>query len=370
MRGTRWRGIGWACVLGVALAAVGCLVETNTSECASGLRCPTDAYCADDGKSCITGLCGNGRLDVGEVCDDGNDRSMDGCRADCLSDEKCGNGVHDPQVGEECDDGNQATDDSCLPNCERPRCGDGYLAEGELCDDGNNESGDSCSATCDSLETCGNGIRDIFEECDTLGETESCTSTCTISYCGDDLVNVSASEECDSGGEDTELCNHDCRIPTCGDGHANLNAPNTGTLDIPDDLEECDSFGLNSATCDEDCTLPVCGDGILNEDALNTGTPNIDDDKEVCDTGGVNTARCDSDCTLPVCGDGIFNEFVVDEDGEPLEECDTGGDTLSCDDDCTLPKCGDGNLNRAADEECERHLDCGSGRYCISCDCF
>lgn len=49
--------------------------------------------------------CGNGAIDHdrGEVCDDGNQVSGDGCSADCRSDERCGNGYVDVDAGEHCD---------------------------------------------------------------------------------------------------------------------------------------------------------------------------------------------------------------------------------------------------------------------------
>lgn len=45
--------------------------------------------------------CGNGELEEGEACDDGNTVSGDGCSADCSSDESCGNELFEPP--EECD---------------------------------------------------------------------------------------------------------------------------------------------------------------------------------------------------------------------------------------------------------------------------
>src|SRR5262249_41610059 len=47
--------------------------------------------------------CGDGILQEGEECDDGNTVSGDGCSATCKH-EVCGNHVLDP--GEQCDDGN------------------------------------------------------------------------------------------------------------------------------------------------------------------------------------------------------------------------------------------------------------------------
>jgi cysteine-rich repeat protein len=85
----------------------------------------------------LPAYCGDGVVDkdIGEVCDDGNDRWGDGCSYDCMSSETCGNGIADPD--EECDDGNKANDDNCL-GCMLSRCGDGHVANGyEQCDDGN-----------------------------------------------------------------------------------------------------------------------------------------------------------------------------------------------------------------------------------------
>lgn len=59
----------------------------------------------------------------------------------------CGNGIL--ETGEVCDDGNTSNTDSCLNTCRLAVCGDGYVRSGvEGCDDGNTVSGDGCSATC------------------------------------------------------------------------------------------------------------------------------------------------------------------------------------------------------------------------------
>jgi cysteine-rich repeat protein len=57
----------------------------------------------------------------GEVCDDGNHASSDGCSTDCTSDESCGNGVTDP--GEACDDGNPTGGDGCNAACTSDETG-------------------------------------------------------------------------------------------------------------------------------------------------------------------------------------------------------------------------------------------------------
>jgi len=58
----------------------------------------------------------------------------------------CGDGYVD--AGEECDDGNTNNLDECRNDCTVPFCGDGILDAGEQCDDGNNADGDGCSAMC------------------------------------------------------------------------------------------------------------------------------------------------------------------------------------------------------------------------------
>ena len=88
----------------------------------------TDNACADRESDCainncgalITAcfgeaVCGNGRREVGEACDDGNDNPEDGCDRACQSVARCGDGIVDD--GEACDDGNNVDGDGCAANC-------------------------------------------------------------------------------------------------------------------------------------------------------------------------------------------------------------------------------------------------------------
>ncbi|MDD3190708.1 MAG: DUF4215 domain-containing protein [Candidatus Pacebacteria bacterium] len=64
------------------------------------------------------GACGNGVVEIGESCDDGNTISGDGCSAVCTTEgihSICGNGV--VESGEMCDDGNATNGDGCESNC-------------------------------------------------------------------------------------------------------------------------------------------------------------------------------------------------------------------------------------------------------------
>lgn len=94
-------------------------------------------------------ICGNGKKEGVEDCDNGNKNSdtiSNACRTDCtLAD--CGDGVTDS--GEECDEGSRNHDEipgACRTYCKLPYCGDGVLDYkiGEKCDDGNNNPNDGC----------------------------------------------------------------------------------------------------------------------------------------------------------------------------------------------------------------------------------
>lgn len=75
-------------------------------------------------------VCGNGKIEGSEACDDGNTKACDGCSSVCLRETladsvACGGLDFAPPV-----------------------CGNGILESGETCDDGNTKSCDRCSSTC------------------------------------------------------------------------------------------------------------------------------------------------------------------------------------------------------------------------------
>jgi cysteine-rich repeat protein len=143
-----------------------CVDPAQLDACAGvvdGTSCMTAAIptgtCA--ASICIAAGCGNGFVEAGEVCDDGNRISFDGCRADCASREMCGDGIVDPAFGEACDCGmpgtlsptclqpnSQLSGAECREDCKLARCGDSILDPDELCDDGNTQGFDGCRADC------------------------------------------------------------------------------------------------------------------------------------------------------------------------------------------------------------------------------
>jgi cysteine-rich repeat protein len=163
--------------------------------------------CQLDTSGCfdIPSSCGDTVLDAGEVCDDGNNVSGDGCRADCQKIEVCPDGTLDQ--GEACDDNNQSNGDGCSAACAvengftcagapsscAPICGDGLILTQEQCDDDNNQSNDGCSSLCQvepgfncsgapSLcsAICGDSITAGNEECDdgNTANGDGCDSNC------------------------------------------------------------------------------------------------------------------------------------------------------------------------------------------------
>jgi cysteine-rich repeat protein len=175
---TRWQIV----VVWVAAALAACSVKPATFMLGDGQSCQSPADCSDPacaGAPVCQPSCGNGIVDPGEQCDDGNTINGDACDTNCTA-PRCGNSVVDP--GEQCDDGNTTNGDSCDTNCTAPRCGNGAVDLGEQCDDGNTLNGDACEANC-TLPVCGNGIKDASEQCDDGNTTNSdgCENNCTIS---------------------------------------------------------------------------------------------------------------------------------------------------------------------------------------------
>ncbi|MFH2005676.1 MAG: DUF4215 domain-containing protein [bacterium] len=304
--------------------------------------------------------CGNGTLEPGEQCDEGNTSTGDGCSSTCANepDPFCGDGT--VNAGEECDDGNTLDGDGCQGDCTNPVCGDAILDPGEACDDGNNTNGDGCSADCLSDESCGNGVLDPGELCDdgnqdnTDGCPDGAAGTCIDAECGDGFV-WAGHEGCDDGNTTAgDGCSASCDLETCGDGVVN------GT-------EGCDDGDQNNNDSCPDgaggtCQAAVCGDGFVW---------NTDGGAEGCDDGNTTSGDgCSASCVLEICGDGIVQAGLS-------EECDDGNTATGdgCGATCLWEACGApadcGDVNAfvcdVATETCRPNqcqwsaTDCGSG---------
>jgi cysteine-rich repeat protein len=243
------------------------------------VRCQVEpgASCPAPGTPCKMSVCGNGVLELSELCDCGTDPTHvpagctgvngalrgDGkaCTVTCVKEPNCldssgktvtcpavcGDGKLDAQ--ESCDDGNLVDGDGCSSRCLleagftcstvvvvgngprstcQPRCGDGVLTVDEECDDGaansdRDQSYGGCTLACQQGFFCGDGIIESMEECD-LGESngdatlgaEGCTLACTRPrFCGDGIVSPRFGEECDLGvlnGEPGQPCTTTCHL--------------------------------------------------------------------------------------------------------------------------------------------------------------
>ncbi len=72
---------------------------------------------------CTLATCGDGTVDGGEACDDGNRTSCDGCSRECVAEPGivCGDGIPEPSCGQMCDDANAVIGDFCGAACELER---------------------------------------------------------------------------------------------------------------------------------------------------------------------------------------------------------------------------------------------------------
>src|SRR5262249_43466899 len=130
-----------------------CRIETG---CGDGAVCGTEE--CDDGNLADCDGCSSGcRVETGLLCGDGLVNTTCGeecdppvpgrCDTTCQRIPACGDGILDP--GEQCDDGDlNGTPGHCDTNCTPAVCGNGNVGAGEECDDGNTTSCDGCSAMC------------------------------------------------------------------------------------------------------------------------------------------------------------------------------------------------------------------------------
>ncbi len=214
-------------------------------------------------------FCGDGNVDDGEECDEGEANDNTGtCTVACLL-PACGDGFI--QGDEACDDGNDANDDTCLATCVEASCGDGFVGPGEACDDPDDPL---CTDTC-ALASCGDGATQPGEDCDDGNDddTDTCLSTCVAASCGDGFVQFEV-EDCDDGNEDnSDECTSLCKAPACDDG---IQSGDESDVDCGGSCGPCDD-GL-ACTDGGDCNSYVCDAGtcVLGDSCLGIKTVSPD----------------------------------------------------------------------------------------------
>ncbi|HFE44117.1 MAG TPA: hypothetical protein ENJ18_01300 [Nannocystis exedens] len=152
-------------------------------------------------------LCGNGMLDPGEECDEGDGNGPGMCTTWCMS-SSCGDGEVASEF-EECDDGdaNGLPTSDCTSECKKGKCDDGEVSFGEECDDGIQNNGPFQFCLKDCVEnTCGDGKLSPDEECDIIVDpNDVCDESCELAWCGDGEYDPDI-EQCDGSAADMEEC--------------------------------------------------------------------------------------------------------------------------------------------------------------------
>ncbi|MBU1535255.1 hypothetical protein KKF84_08030, partial [Myxococcota bacterium] len=228
-----------------------------------------------------------------------------------------------------------------------------------------------CDVSNSNIDTCGDGVIDVGEECD--GANLGSSSCNTLGYHGGILAcdencryNIT---ECEASGQ-------------CGDG--------TIQTEYGEECEEglsdrnCSELGQGDgiATCDENCQWDYsgcsgassCGDNTIEGSEQCEGT-NLND--ATCESLGFygGTLSCDESCmydeanchSFGYCGDGIAQtNYGEDCDDEALQDasCESLGyyaGTLACTEGClydtsnceTFGICGDTIIQTTNGEECD-----------------
>lgn len=193
------------CTVGDVCSAEACQPGQGTLDCDDADPCTEDACDPESGCTftLFSPCCGNGIVDAGEVCDDGNAVGLDGCSADCASTEECGNEVLDL--------GLEACDGALFPvTCHQGsftcanQCLD-WVTSGcaSYCGDG---KWDANYEACDGAffpTACHDGTFECLFDCKVWDK-----SGCTGGYCGDGIAN--GDEDCD--GFDFAV---DCPLAQC-----------------------------------------------------------------------------------------------------------------------------------------------------------
>ncbi len=264
-------------------------------------------------------VCGNGAVETGESCDDGNTTAGDGCNDTC-QDEACIAQTAAPGYPTVplCDDGNACTSDSCgqPAGCSHVAVVDGTACnDDDVCNGPETCQGGACQAGvppncddgkfCNGIEVCvaSSGCRfGVPVDCsdgvsctaDVCNDAQAkCVSTPNVALCDDG--NQCTFDSCDSGGG----CLHSDSTASCDDGLACTVGDNcsagvcSGTPSCPGG-QVCDLVtGLCSTTTTTTLPTGVCGDGQISVG-------------ETCDDGDVVWNRgeyCGADCQVLICGD-------------------------------------------------------------------
>lgn len=257
--------------------------------------------------------CGNGRVDAGEECDNGEGRNGEGnCSARCQF-LACGDGVVTESLREECEpmreevyaidpeSGQLVTElrfmaASCGETCAVPTCDEKGVCFGGCTRVTKPACGQSSSSRSSDLRPAAQVLASSEDSASSVPSAPEASSSSSVPYvprCGNALKDPG--EQCDDGNAfDNDSCTISCKLPRCGDGTVQRG-------------ETCDDGNtVNDDGCSNKCAKAACGDSIVQK-------------TEQCDSGGNNSDylpnACRSDCSAPRCGDAVVDNG---------EDCDGG----------------------------------------------
>jgi fibro-slime domain-containing protein len=286
-----------------------------------------DAGGVDINVDMIGKTCGNGMLDPGEACDDGNKVGGDGCTPlcqiengyvcptpgqPCVRDAVCGDGKLTPP--EACDDGNTKSGDGCSGDCSTvetgwrcpvpgkpcvPICGDGVIEGAETCDDGNMTNGDGCSSTCQ---------KEPNATCPTDSKGNPAPGMCSKATCGNGVVE--SGESCDCGNDPTKLPSG------CTGPNGLFNGDGTG----------CSKTCTKEPTCRSSSNS--CGAGTMSTTgacSTSCGNGNIEAGEDCDDGNQADGDGCSHDCKVE---QGFTCSTVMNDDTTPCSQMGNSGNCL------------------------------------------
>ena len=303
---------GGACLAHGALDGTSCdngLYCDGTERCTSGMcvaepsPCSDGRVCDEGARECVEGgpICGDGIVEVGVECDDGNNDDGDGCSAGCTIEPgfvcaspfdrpsacgaECGDGLI--RGAELCDDANDGSADGCFdclveegwactgePSVCRESipvvCGDGRIDVGETCDDSNTDTGDGCDQDCavesgfscfgepsicspDESPECGDGQISEGEECDdsNAADGDGCSGICVVEegwQCSGSPSVCVPIRDPDVGG-DAEMDTGDARLDVPPDAGTDTDASESDTAeDVVSSPDEGDTDPVDAGT--------------------------------------------------------------------------------------------------------------------------
>lgn len=280
------------------------------------------------------GLCGNGQLDPGEECDDGNTTSGDGCSPGCQTEvcdgSSCPWGCCD--VYGACADGTQdlqcGSDGVNCADCETG----GLVCQDHLCED---------LGSCTAGDTLG---------CGNCG-TRTCTPTGAWGPCQDQgdcgVGEVEGTGLCGNCGELQRTCQSDCTwsgLVCAGEGPC-----------VPGEVEQggsCGACSVDERACQPDCTW-----GAWTCVAYQECTPGAVDTGAACGDCGTEERVCQSDCTwggFACAGEGVCGS------GDTTTSGCGGCQMKHCTAQCTWGSCeSPAEVCNGADDDCDGQCDNG-----------